>query len=103
MCTSVTQPTLISKPTSRGISTTADALRDTLTPLSANAQTVLVLGHNPGWERAVETFSGKILAMKTGDLVVLTAQSGEWEDLMSRTHMWAYVETIKGRVALNSV
>ena len=80
----------------------SDALREVLTPLPPTAQTVLVLGHNPGWERAVETFSGKTLAMKTGDLVVLTAPADSWVELMSRTAMWAYVETIKGRVALNS-
>jgi len=79
----------------------ADALRDALTPLPPTTETVLVLGHNPGWERAVETFSGQVLAMKTGDLVVLVATKGEWADLMSRSGMWAYLETILGRAALN--
>lgn len=79
----------------------ADALCDALAPLPSTVQTVLVLGHNPGWERAVETYSGHVLAMKTADVAVLMAPHGEWVDLMSRASMWTYVETIRGRDALD--
>jgi len=79
----------------------ADAIRDALVALPPTAQTVLLLGHNPGWERAVQTFSGEVLAMKTGDLAVLMATADTWPELMSRSGMWTYVETIKGRLAFD--
>lgn len=48
-----------------------DEVRGLLTSLPSEAKTVLVLGHNPGWEDMVSELAGKHVEMKTAYAAVL--------------------------------
>ena len=48
----------------------------------ANVETVMVLGHNPGWEDVVEYLTGDYHRMTTANCALLVAD-GSWSDLMT--------------------
>jgi phosphohistidine phosphatase len=50
--------------------------------LSAGVRTVLVLGHNPGWEEAVKALSGREVRMTTANVVLLEAEGATWGEAL---------------------
>ena len=59
-------------------------LRTEVARLSADARTVLVLGHNPGWEEAVNSLSGREVQMTTASVVLLEGKGATWGDALRR-------------------
>lgn len=51
---------------------------------NAGANTVLVLGHNPGWEDALGWLSGVDETLTTANTALLTAPWASWSDLVAR-------------------
>jgi len=53
-------------------------------------ETILVLGHNPGWENTVTLLSDKPVGMSPGNAMVLTidAETSDWDEALSRTGEW---------------
>ncbi|MCB9669272.1 MAG: histidine phosphatase family protein [Alphaproteobacteria bacterium] len=59
--------------------------------------TVLVLGHNPGWEEAVELLTGRAVTMKTANAALLSHKLG-WADAVGRLDWRLHtILTPKGR------
>ncbi len=50
---------------------------------SKTHQTVLVLGHNPGWERAVEALASVPTRLTTANAALLVGAGGSWSDALS--------------------
>jgi len=59
-------------------------LRAEVARLSANARTVLVLGHNPGWEEAVKELSGREVRITTANVVLLRGAGATWGEALRR-------------------
>jgi phosphohistidine phosphatase len=57
------------------------------------SQTIMVLGHNPGWQQAVGYFSGERQRMTTANCALLEAE-GEWADLMQAS-TWRLVDLLR--------
>lgn len=55
--------------------------------------TVLVLGHNPGWEDVVGYLTGESPTMTTANCALLEA-GGEWADLM-KSSAWQLVDVLR--------
>ena len=49
-----------------------------------SATTVLVLGHNPGWERALGTLAGQWCGMTTANAAMLQGSGDRWADALER-------------------
>ena len=49
---------------------------------SAETGPVLVLGHNPGWERAASLLSGQPITMTTGNAVLLEGKGASWTEAL---------------------
>lgn len=47
-------------------------------------ETVLVLGHNPGWEHAVGHLSGEMHSMTTANAGLLVGEGTSWADALTR-------------------
>lgn len=45
-------------------------------------QTVLMLGHNPGWESALAYFSGEFHQMTTANAALLQGEGPGWQDML---------------------
>jgi len=59
-------------------------LRSEVARLSAKVHTVLVLGHNPGWEEAVTELSGREVRMTTANVVLLEGEGATWGEALRR-------------------
>ncbi|MCB9726972.1 MAG: histidine phosphatase family protein [Deltaproteobacteria bacterium] len=59
-----------------------DAIRDVAAGWSPELHTVLVLGHNPGWEQAVGELTGRPVSMTTGNAVLLEGHGDDWTDAL---------------------
>lgn len=63
------------------------------TPLGANVSTLLVLGHNPGWEEAVAKLSGRWARMTTANAALLQSATDDWAKAI-RTD-WVLVDLLR--------
>lgn len=60
-----------------------DAVRAALRKIDDGVRTVLVLGHNPGWEDMVSDVSGRRVELKTAHAAVLEAKrDASWGELL---------------------
>jgi phosphohistidine phosphatase len=59
-----------------------DAICDLAVEWSAHLHTVLVLGHNPGWEHAVAELSGEAEAMTTANAALLVGHGEDWAEAL---------------------
>lgn len=55
-------------------------LQPVLAELGDDSETVLVLGHNPGWSAAASWFSGSEIGMTTANAVLLVSTSTRWSE-----------------------
>ncbi|MBN2800748.1 MAG: histidine phosphatase family protein [Deltaproteobacteria bacterium] len=59
--------------------------------------TVLVLGHNPTWERLVAWLSGVPVGMRPATAALLETRSGRWDELVGAPERWSLVQVISPR------
>src|SRR5262245_52477626 len=57
-------------------------LRTEVARLSGDVRTVLVLGHNPGWEEAVMELSGREVRITTANVVLLEGEGSTWVEAL---------------------
>jgi phosphohistidine phosphatase len=58
----------------------AEELKSELLRVSDEVETLLVLGHNPGWEGVVYRLTGESITMKTATAALLQAECETWGD-----------------------
>jgi phosphohistidine phosphatase len=61
--------------------------------LSEDISTLLVLGHNPGWEDAVANLSGQWTRMTTANAALLESDIDDWADILEAN--WVLVEVLR--------
>ena len=69
------------------------AIASACTMLTEDTSTVLVLGHNPGWEDAVAKFSGQWVRMTTANAALLESDAEDWTEAMKAN--WVLVEFLR--------
>jgi phosphohistidine phosphatase len=57
-------------------------LRSEVSRLSGDVRTVVVLGHNPGWEEAVTELSGREMRITTANVVLLEGEGATWREAL---------------------
>ena len=65
--------------------------------VSEEVTTLLVLGHNPGWQESVRQLSGEEIAMKTANAALLEGEGLDWIDALQKRGGWRLVDTICAR------
>lgn len=66
-----------------------------LVPTMAN--TLMVLGHNPGLEEVVFTLSGQSVELKTATAALLENEADNWIDGLASRSTWRLIDVIRGR------
>ncbi|MEM9067010.1 MAG: histidine phosphatase family protein [Myxococcota bacterium] len=74
-----------------------DDIRSALATVGESFRTVLVLGHNPGWEEALFWFSGRDEEMKTACAALLTKKAISWAEASQSATTWALAHFIAPR------
>ncbi len=60
-----------------------DAAQQALANRGGDAPTVLLLGHNPGWQAIISYLAGKRERMMTANAALLETDAARWEDTMA--------------------
>ncbi len=74
-----------------------DELRAAAAALRDDARTVLLLGHNPGWEEVLTLLSGHRAELKTGSCALLSIEAPRWADALAREGEWSLEALIHPR------
>jgi len=69
------------------------AIASACTMLTKDTSTLLVLGHNPGWEDAVADLSGQWVRMTTANAALLESDAEDWAEAMQAN--WILVEVLR--------
>jgi phosphohistidine phosphatase len=69
------------------------AITSAFTMLTEDISTLLVLGHNPGWEDAVADLSGQWVRMTTANAALLESDAEDWTEAMEAN--WVFVEVLR--------
>ena len=64
------------------------AIQEACQPLGDDVGTVLVLGHNPGWERAASWLSGEDVSMTTANVALLEHADEPWCEALHDANGW---------------
>jgi len=60
-----------------------------------NVETVMVIGHNPGWEDALYALSHRELVMTTGNAALLRGRGETWDEALHRP--WELAQLLRPR------
>jgi len=71
-----------------------EAVRDTLQREDPRLQSVLLLGHNPGWQEVVHWLTGETVTLKTASTALLSCTSPTWEKSMDRAGQWRLIRLV---------
>ena len=63
-------------------------IREVAVQTAAEVQTVMVLGHNPGWQSAIPWLSGEHEVMSTANAALLSAEGESWREAMHGERLW---------------
>lgn len=74
-----------------------DEIHTALLEQSEDVRTLLVLGHNPGWEEAVTRLSGVMTSMQTACAALLSVQAADWAEAAARAGHWTLHDVIRPR------
>lgn len=72
-----------------------DAVRVQLMQLEASISTVMVIGHNPGWETMVDRLSGEDVRMTTANAALLTVEASDWSEAAVMDGCWQLHEILR--------
>ncbi len=71
------------------------ALIPALSAVSDEVESLMVIGHNPGWEQVISRLSGIDVVMKTATAALLNAECESWEQAFDIT--WSLEEIVYPR------
>lgn len=69
------------------------AITSACTMLTEDTSTLLVLGHNPGWEDAVADLGGRWVPMTTANAALLESDAEDWAEVIGAN--WILVEVLR--------
>ena len=70
-------------------------IREAVVASAPEIATILVLGHNPGWQNAVTWLSGDYEAMTTANAALLETEGESWREVLQDERSWQLVEVIR--------
>jgi len=70
-------------------------IREAVAGVSDEVASVLVLGHNPGWQAAVVWLTGRSVPMTTANAALLEASGTTWRDVLRSERSWHLVDVLR--------
>jgi phosphohistidine phosphatase len=64
------------------------AVREALAKVPDDVATVMVIGHNPGWEGVVDVLTGEEVRMTTCNAALLSVEADSWSDAVAMDSCW---------------
>jgi phosphohistidine phosphatase SixA len=70
-------------------------LRKAVAGLSPEMKIVLALGHNPGWQDAVDWLCGEEVELKTASAALLESSGDTWRDALHGEGAWQLIDILR--------
>lgn len=70
-------------------------VRSALRGLGEDATTVMVIGHNPGWEDMVSSLVGREVMMTTCNAALLTLEADDWAAALAARGAWRLASLVR--------
>jgi phosphohistidine phosphatase len=64
------------------------AVREVVASVPDKVETVMVIGHNPGWESVIDTLTGEEVRLTTCNAALLSIEADSWADAISTDAAW---------------
>jgi phosphohistidine phosphatase SixA len=71
------------------------AMREVVAGVADEIATVMALGHNPGWEEAVEWLAGEHVQLATADAALLESSGDTWREALREEGTWQLVDVVR--------
>jgi phosphohistidine phosphatase SixA len=71
-------------------------IRGVLAEVADKVRTVMVIGHNPGWEEAVTQLTGKDVTLTTCNAAMLSVEAKTWPEALEKRWKLEHVVRPKG-------
>ncbi len=71
------------------------AVRVAVSSIADTVRTVMVLGHNPGWEEVVHRLSGSLEGLGTCNAALLAIEANSWHEALLLDGCWKLVEVVR--------
>jgi phosphohistidine phosphatase len=71
-------------------------IRAVLSEVQEKTKTVMVLGHNPGWEEAVSELTGKEVTLTTCNAAMLSVEAKTWPEALEKRWKLEHLVRPKG-------
>jgi phosphohistidine phosphatase len=65
--------------------------------IPSGPSTIMLLGHNPGWEHVVQHLSGEEVTMKTATAALLEIEADDWNEAIRMAGGWKLLDVIYPR------
>ncbi len=73
------------------------AVQRQIVDVPEEVQTVLLLGHNPGWEEVAWWLCGEELVLKTADAALMERQADDWSQAVRGQGTWKLWNLLRSR------
>ena len=74
-----------------------DDIVDEVAGVSNDLNTILLVGHNPGWSEAITVLSSKFYGLRPGEAALLSLDESDWTNAISSVGNWQFVKCLKSR------
>jgi len=74
-----------------------DEVRDEVEGVATGVTTLMVIGHNPGWEDMASRLTGTYLTMTTCNAALLEVEADTWGEALAMDSCWHMYEHVKPR------
>ena len=71
-----------------------ESVQAELRTVPAEARTILLLGHNPGWEMCLQWLTGETGTLKTANAALLEGEGKTWPEALQRD-AWNLIDTLR--------
>jgi phosphohistidine phosphatase len=71
------------------------AVQRVLAEVPDDVHTVMIIGHNPGWEEVVEEFTGHDVELTTCNAALLRLDAESWARAASQAGRWAIEDIVR--------
>ena len=62
-----------------------------------DVQTLMLLGHNPGWEEMASLLSGEDVILKTANAALLVGEAENWQQAFRHPGTWKLWQVLRSR------
>jgi len=74
-----------------------EAVKQEVVGVPDDVRTLMLVGHNPGWEEVISVLSGENVVLKTANAALLTGEGENWQQALRHPATWRLCQVVRSR------